>query len=46
MILLSLAAALIIIGIYEVITLGIGRAYSVLMLSVLCFFLYVLRKRK
>lgn len=45
-ILLSLAAALIIIGIYEVMTRGIGEAYAVIMLAVICFFVYSLRKRK
>jgi O-antigen/teichoic acid export membrane protein len=45
-ILLSLAAALIIIGIYEVMAHGIGAAYGIIMLAIICFFIYTLRKRK
>jgi hypothetical protein len=44
--LLSLAAVFIIIAIYEVMTLGPGSAYWAIMLSVLFFFAYTLRKKK
>jgi hypothetical protein len=44
--LLSLAAVFVIIGIYEVMTLGIGHAYWAIMLSFGFFFLYTYRKKK
>jgi hypothetical protein len=44
--LLSLAAAFIIMGIYEVMTVGIGGAYTYIMLSTLLFFYYTYRKKK
>ncbi|NJN41274.1 MAG: hypothetical protein HC811_02565 [Flammeovirgaceae bacterium] len=44
--LLSLAAVFIIIGIYEVMTQGLGHAYWSIMLSMVLFFVYVIRKRK
>lgn len=44
--LLSLAAFFIIIGIYEVMTVGIGQAYLYIMISTVLFFYYTLRKRK
>lgn len=44
--LLSLAAGFVIIGIYEVMTLGIGHAYWAIMLSLILFFVYNYRKRK
>ncbi|MFN5168570.1 MAG: hypothetical protein ACK5DD_03030 [Cyclobacteriaceae bacterium] len=45
-ILLSLAAGFIIIGIYELMTVGIGLAYLPIMLSITLFFIYTWRKRK
>lgn len=45
-VLLSLAAGFVIIGIYEVMTLGIGHAYWAIMLSLILFFIYNYRKRK
>lgn len=45
-ILLSLAAAFIIIGIYEVMAYGAGQAYWAIMLAVLLFFSYTYRKRR
>lgn len=44
--LLSLAAAFIIIGIYEIMTVGVEYAYTYIMLSVVLFFYYTLRKKK
>jgi len=44
--LLSLAAVFIIIGIFEVMALGLGQAYWAIMLSVTFFFIYSYRKRK
>jgi hypothetical protein len=44
--LLSLAVVFTIIGIYEIMTLGIGRAYWSVMLAVILFFLYTYRKKK
>ena len=44
--LLSLAAVFIIIGIYELMTLGFGDAYWAIMVSVTAFFLYSYRKRR
>ena len=43
---LSLAVAFIIIGIHQVMAVGFGNAYWALMLSLLFFFLYNLKKRK
>jgi type IV secretory pathway TrbD component len=45
-ILLSLAAALLIIGIHQVMTAGIGNAYWILMLASALFLAYTYRKRK
>lgn len=45
-ILLSLAAALLIIGIHQVMTAGIGDAYWILMLSSAVFLAYTYRKKK
>ncbi len=45
-ILLSLAAALLIIGIYEIMRWGVGHAYWSIMLSIILFFAYTYRKRK
>ena len=44
--LLSLAAVFIIIGIYEVMAFGFGQAYWAIMLSVISFFIYSYRKRR
>jgi hypothetical protein len=44
--LLSLAAVFVIIGIYEVMALGLGHAYWAIMLSFGFFFLYMYRKKK
>ena len=46
MVLLSLAAGFMIIGIYEVMKLGLGQAYWALMLAFGLFFIYTYRKRK
>jgi len=43
---LSLAVVFIIIGIYEVMTVGIGKAYWAVMLAIILFFVYTLRKKK
>lgn len=45
-VLLSLAVAFIIIGIHQVMTVGFGKAYWALMIALLFFFLYNLRRRK
>ena len=45
-ILLSLAAAFVIIGIYEMMAVGVSQGYWAIMLSVALFFLYVYRKKK
>jgi hypothetical protein len=42
--LLSLAVAFLIIGIHQIMTVGIGQAYWVVMLSLILFFFYNLRK--
>ena len=44
--LLSLAAAFVIIGVHQVMTVGFGNAYWALMLALVFFFLYNLRRRK
>jgi hypothetical protein len=44
--LLSMAVVFIIIGIYEMMALGIGNGYWAVMLSIVFFFLYMYRKRK
>lgn len=43
--LLSLTAALVIIAIYEIMTVGIGQAYWLVMMAVMLFFLYTYRKK-
>lgn len=43
--LLSLAAAFIIIGIAEMMTLGVQNGYWAVMLSIVFFFLYLYRKK-
>ena len=43
---LALAVVFIIIGIYEVMAVGIGQAYWAVMLSIILFFVYTLRKEK
>jgi len=45
-ILLSLAVAFLIIGIYEMMAVGVGEGYWAIMLSIALFFLYVYRKKK
>lgn len=45
-ILLSLAAAFIIIGIHQVMTVGFGQSYWVLMLAITLFFVFSYRKSK
>jgi hypothetical protein len=45
-ILLSLAAVFVIIGIYEVMRFGFGHAYWAISLSFTFFFLYTYRKKK
>jgi hypothetical protein len=44
--LLSMAVVFIIIGINEMITLGVGNGYWAVMLSIVFFFLYLYRKKK
>jgi predicted benzoate:H+ symporter BenE len=44
--LLSMAVVFIIIGTYEVMVVGIGRAYWAIMLSIILFFIYTYRKKK
>ena len=44
--LLSLAVAFLIIGIHQVMTVGFGNAYWALMIALIFFFLYNLRRRK
>ncbi|MBS1680246.1 MAG: hypothetical protein JST48_00895 [Bacteroidetes bacterium] len=44
--LISAAAAFIVIGIYEMMTKGVGQAYWAIMLATVLFFLYVYRKKK
>ncbi len=45
-ILLSLAAFFVIVGIYEIMAVGIGHAYWLVMMALLLFFYYTLRKKK
>jgi hypothetical protein len=45
-ILLSLAAFFVIVGIYEIMVVGIGQAYWLVMMALLLFFYYTLRKKK
>ena len=45
-ILLSLAAFFVIIGIYETMSVGIGQAYWLIMMATILFFAYTLRKKK
>lgn len=45
-VLLSLAAAFLIIGIHQLIVRGIGNAYGLFMLSSVLFLLYSYRKKK
>ncbi|MDH4092179.1 MAG: hypothetical protein OEV74_10825 [Cyclobacteriaceae bacterium] len=45
-IVLSLAVALLIIGIHQTMTLGFGNAYWAIMLSLILYFVYILRKKK
>jgi hypothetical protein len=42
----SLAVVFLIIGIYEIMTLGIGHAYWSVMLSMVLFFYFTMRKKK
>lgn len=44
--LFSLAVVFLIIGIYEIMALGVGRAYWAVMLSIILFFVFTLRKKK
>jgi hypothetical protein len=44
-VLLSLGAVFIIIGIYEVMAVGMAHAYSSLMLALLAFFWFTYRKK-
>jgi hypothetical protein len=45
-IVLSLAVAFLIIGIHQTMTLGIGRAYWALMLALILYFAFNLRKKR
>jgi hypothetical protein len=44
-IILSLAVGFLIIGIHQVMVLGLGQAYWALMLTLVLFFIFTLRKR-
>jgi hypothetical protein len=46
MLLLSLAAAFVIIGMYEMMALGVSQGYWAIMLSIALFFYYGYRKKK
>ncbi len=43
---LSFAAAFLIIGIHQIMTVGVKNAYWAMMLSVAFYFVFVLRKKK
>lgn len=43
---LSSAVAFLIIGIHQMMTLGFGSAYWAIMLSVVLYFVFILRKKK
>ncbi len=43
--LLSLAVVFIVVGAYEVMAAGLSHAYWAIMLSLICFFAYSIRKR-
>lgn len=45
-ILLSLAAAFLIMGIHQTITVSFGKAYWLIMLSTMLLFIYLYRKKK
>jgi hypothetical protein len=45
-ILLSLAVAFLIIGIHQTMTIGFSNAYWAIMLALILFFMYTLRKPK
>jgi predicted membrane protein len=45
-IILSLAVAFLIIGIHQIMTVGFGSAYWMIMLVTILFFVYTYRKRK
>jgi hypothetical protein len=44
--LLSLAVAFLIIGIHQIMTVGLGNGYWAMMLALIFFFLFNLRRRK
>jgi hypothetical protein len=44
--LLSLAAAFVIIGMYEMMALGVAQGYWAIMVSIVLFFYYGYRKKK
>ncbi len=44
--LLSFAVFFLIIGIHQTMTLGVGKAYWAIMVSVALYFLFILRKKK
>ncbi|MCB0491782.1 MAG: hypothetical protein KDC93_05135 [Cyclobacteriaceae bacterium] len=43
--LLSLAVVFIVVGAYEVMAVGLGHAYWAIMISMILFFVYSIRKR-
>jgi len=45
-ILLSLGAGFVIIAIHQIMTVGIGNAYWIIMLAFIMLFVYILRKRQ
>jgi len=45
-IILSLAVVFIIVGIHQVITIGFGKAYWAVMLALIFFFIFTLRKKR
>lgn len=43
---LSLAVAFVIIGVHQVLTIGLAKGYWALMLALVFFFIFTLRRRK
>jgi hypothetical protein len=45
-IILSLAVAFLIIGIHQIMIIGLGNGYWAIMLSLVLYFVFILRKKK
>jgi len=45
-IILSLAVVFIIVGIHQIMTVGLGNAYWAVMLALIFFFIFTLRKKR